>query len=116
MEEPTDNLSGGQGHSRSGDYYGFPAGTFGQEQEEDQMSSLFNSPEPQSPPPALLWQSLPPVKGFAATENFGDGRQIIPPLDEMLRCNPPAAVAQETNYAAAPPAPLLATHGTEPAG
>lgn len=99
--------------SHSGDY-GCPAWTFDQEQEQDPMSALFFLPESQSPPPSLLWQSLPPppADGFAGTENFGDGGQIISPLLGMP-CNPPAAVAEETNYAAAPPAPLVvATHGT----
>jgi hypothetical protein len=110
--EPTDTLSGG--HSRSGDY-GLPAATFNQlEQGEDQMSLLFMLPDSQlSPPLSSLWLSLPPAEGLAGPENFGDGQ--ISPLDENeVPCSCiPAAVAEETNYAAAP-APLVATHGTGP--
>jgi hypothetical protein len=103
--EPTDNLSGGH-CSRSGDY-GCPAGTFPQqEQEEDLMSWLFLLSESHSPPPS---SSQPPAEGFAGPENFGDGQ--ISPLDENEMTCIPVAVAEETNYASAP-APLVATHGT----
>ncbi|XP_066330699.1 uncharacterized protein [Miscanthus floridulus] len=83
------------------------------------MSSPFMLSD--SPPPSP-WLPLPPAEGFAAPENFGDW-QIF--LDEMpcipfgdVQISPlaampciPAAVAEETNYAAAP-APLVDTHGT----
>ena len=96
------------------------AGAFSQlELEEDLMSSPFMLSD--SPPPSP-WLPLPPAEGFAAPENFGDW-QIF--LDEMpcipfgdVQISPlaampciPAAVAEETNYAAAP-APLVDTHGT----
>lgn len=69
------------------------------------MWLLFLLTESQSPPPS---SSLPTAEGFAGPENFGDGQ--ISPLDEVP-CTP-AAIAEETNYAAAPAAPLVASHGT----